>query len=512
MHGGEPHGAVPRTQPTCVDTNVTELAANPAGTGPPAGPGSVVGGVEVVEPGGTEVVDPPAGVGLVDVELPVVLADLVAVEHPAAPRRRTASPTAMGPATRRRPGPVLDVTGSSVAGRSPHGTAEAARPLKVGRPRVDILTVRTTAQARRTMFGLLAMFGLGATTVLPSSGARADSATPVSVTAANAGWFDAIGFHDGASTNYYTGATGQADFHGGRVRSFFVFDLSGVSGQVVSAQLSARSYSGTGAPAMLSLYDVSTTPAALATTADAATQIFDDLGSGTVLGSAAVTDPTAATITVPLSVDGVSALQAALGGTFALGGDYAPGSTVEQDIFGSTGGGNGPGVVHPLSDVQLLLDVAPPGTTTTTTAVAPTTTTTAAALPTSTTTPPPTTAPAPTTARATTTTRAATRAAASGTSSTVARVATSTTRPRTTSSTTLAATTTTTSTATAAPTASPVPTTAAPTTTTLGPTRPTSTDGTSLVAMVTGPDGALAAAGVVVLGAFLLLRRRHTRP
>jgi hypothetical protein len=37
VHGAWEHGAVPRTNASCVETNVTEAAANPLGTGPPAG-------------------------------------------------------------------------------------------------------------------------------------------------------------------------------------------------------------------------------------------------------------------------------------------------------------------------------------------------------------------------------------------------------------------------------------------------------------------------------------------
>ncbi len=211
---------------------------------------------------------------------------------------------------------------------------------------------------------------------------------PTSVPATNTGWYDATGFHDGLNTNYATGSTGLAAFHGGRVRSFFVFDMSGVSGNVVSAEFSARSYGGDGVSDTFTLYDVSTPAGTLAATATGATQIFDDLGSGTILGAAMVPDPAAPTVTVPLSGAGVAALQTALGDTFEVGGDYAPGVTTSQHIFDATGGGNGGGTTHPLSDVQLVVTLAPLSTTTTTmstttTVVSPTTT-----APPTTTTPP----------------------------------------------------------------------------------------------------------------------------
>src|SRR5699024_7114950 len=43
VHGACEHGAVPRTNASCGETNVTDVAANPPGTGPPAG--CVAGGV-----------------------------------------------------------------------------------------------------------------------------------------------------------------------------------------------------------------------------------------------------------------------------------------------------------------------------------------------------------------------------------------------------------------------------------------------------------------------------------
>lgn len=339
-------------------------------------------------------------------------------------------------------------------------------------------------QRRRAVLGLLGVLtglilaggGLGT----PPAGAS----TPVAVPTVNAGWFDATGFHDGNSTNYITGSTGLAGFHGGRLRSFFVFDLSGLSGQVVSADLSLQSYGGAGGPNTLTLYDVSTPPATLAATANGATQIFDDLGSGTSLGAVAVPDPTVSQITVPLSAAGLTAVQSRLGGTLAVGGDYAPGATTQQNVFESTGGGNGPGDSHPLTDVQLTVTMAPSPTTT---APAPTTTTTRATVvpttvaPTTSALPHGTSAPATTVRARSSPTAAGPRAAPAPTAApqeavptTVAAVTASSTTPATAS--TIVAT----------------------------PTR-------SVAASDTGRDGAIAVGGVLVLGAaFLLLRSRLT--
>ena len=51
MHGACEQGAVPSTKASCVDTNVTDVAVNPLGTGPPGGAGIM--GVPGVTDGAT---------------------------------------------------------------------------------------------------------------------------------------------------------------------------------------------------------------------------------------------------------------------------------------------------------------------------------------------------------------------------------------------------------------------------------------------------------------------------
>ena len=299
-------------------------------------------------------------------------------------------------------------------------------------------------------------------------------AGPVAIGAVNAGWFDATGFHAEWNTSYGVGPTGQEAFHGGRIRNFFVFDLSGLTGQVVSAELSAPSYGGHGGPAVLTLYDVSTPPATLGPTVEGAIQVFDDLGSGATYGAVTVADPMASMITVPLSTTGVTALQAGVGRTFAMGGDYAPGETTRHSLFHQSED-------HPPSDVRLLVTLAPASTTTV--SVAPTTTATPTTVPrpgaaTTVTSPPTARAAAP---KATALTTAATRAFPSTTAG------------------------------------SPTTTETTATTATTAATPPTSTvhsGGRVVLAGSSGEDGAgaggIAVGGFLVLGAFLLLRWKFT--
>ena len=60
VHGAFAHGAVPRTNASSVETNVTEVAANPIGTGPPDGTATVDVLAAVAGAAGVEEAAPPA--------------------------------------------------------------------------------------------------------------------------------------------------------------------------------------------------------------------------------------------------------------------------------------------------------------------------------------------------------------------------------------------------------------------------------------------------------------------
>ena len=203
------------------------------------------------------------------------------------------------------------------------------------------------------MVGLVALLAAATTAVVGTSVPAALATPPAGVVATATGWFDQTGFHDALNDNYSVGNV--TPLPAGRLRNFFVFDLSGVTGDVVSVTLSAANYGGVGPPATLTLYDVATPAATLTATATGATGVFADLGSGTVYGSLAVANPNASPLSVPFNPSGVTAVQAAAGRTFAIGGDYAPAAVVADSVFGSTGSDFG----HPKSDVQLLVTTRP---------------------------------------------------------------------------------------------------------------------------------------------------------
>src|SRR5262249_13911155 len=97
------------------------------------------------------------------------------------------------------------------------------------------------------------------------------------------GWYDSTGFHDAGNKNYITGNL-PPGFH-----DYFVFNLSGVSGPIVSAQLRAfnpsNGYSGPAGGLTLNLFDVSTGIADLEASHFGRVDIYNDLGSGTNFGS-----------------------------------------------------------------------------------------------------------------------------------------------------------------------------------------------------------------------------------
>jgi hypothetical protein len=85
VHGLAEHGAVPRTNASSAETNVTEVAANPLGTGPPAG---MLAGLVVAVPVAAGVL----AAGVVDAALCPPVAVDAAVEVAPAPELAVPQP------------------------------------------------------------------------------------------------------------------------------------------------------------------------------------------------------------------------------------------------------------------------------------------------------------------------------------------------------------------------------------------------------------------------------------
>ena len=145
------------------------------------------------------------------------------------------------------------------------------------------------------------------------------------LSAVDTGWYNNSGFHDPTNPNYIVGE-GVGVPTPPLFRDFFIFDLSSLAGQTV---LSARlvlynpndGYFSTNTTETFALFDVTTDIAVLQAGGAGLTSIYDDLGSGTSYGSRFVGEATEGTpVFTTLNADGVTAVNAALGGSFAIGG------------------------------------------------------------------------------------------------------------------------------------------------------------------------------------------------
>jgi hypothetical protein len=193
--------------------------------------------------------------------------------------------------------------------------------------------------------GAFILFGFGTLT------ARADSVT---LNATNTGFYTNSGFHDATNANYVTGQFGGIQTH-----SFFVFDLSSVTGNVTGATIRISfpdlGYFSNDPSETFGLYDVSTPITSLIASNAGATGTFADLASGTLYGTTTVQE-TASGMTVSFNLN--AAAIAALNGNhsmFAFGGALTSlNGALDQYLFGGTGD---------FSDiVQLALTTSPTAT------------------------------------------------------------------------------------------------------------------------------------------------------
>lgn len=161
---------------------------------------------------------------------------------------------------------------------------------------------------------------LGAACALSFLAASASAAT-LTINSFDNGRYIADGSHSPNNTNIFAGE----NFNGG-FRNFFAFDLSAINGHVVSATLTIFSQNGVYINSSnTASYIVSDVVTSLSTLLDGTggTAAYADLGSGTQYGSTTVSTPGSTgrmpAVVVNLS-GGISDINSALGGSFALGG------------------------------------------------------------------------------------------------------------------------------------------------------------------------------------------------
>lgn len=163
------------------------------------------------------------------------------------------------------------------------------------------------------------------TTLFLMLAAGGATASTVTVDAVGQGWYRASGEHVQGNPNIFIGLTRSQTHH-----SFLRFDLAGITDSVSAADVVFVAGNGTqlaSGAGELSLFAVTTALAELgidSPVGSAAGQaIHGDLGSGTVLGSVGFTNVAGAgmpELVVPFGLDGLLALNDAIGGGFAVGG------------------------------------------------------------------------------------------------------------------------------------------------------------------------------------------------
>ena len=164
--------------------------------------------------------------------------------------------------------------------------------------------------------------------------------TNLVINSANSGWYDSTGNHTASNPNYVVG-----DYIGpGTItHNYFVFNLPGLSSQLVDAELLLNSYTGLSPTGFetYQLYDVTNSIIVLTNNASGATNIYADLGSGVVYGGRNVYVSESGFIaSIPLNGRFVAAAQANSGGRIALGGALTslnPAPTLEY-LFGFSSG------------------------------------------------------------------------------------------------------------------------------------------------------------------------------
>jgi len=133
------------------------------------------------------------------------------------------------------------------------------------------------------------------------------------------GWWDETGYHTSFSIATVVGYYSSTQY---MYNSYFVFDLSGITGDKTGARLrlELQLYTSGDLSETFSVYDVSTDAATLKADDTGQTAIFNDLQTGEVYGTFEVTAGDVGTIIeIPLSAEALSDINTAAGGFFAVG-------------------------------------------------------------------------------------------------------------------------------------------------------------------------------------------------
>ena len=138
------------------------------------------------------------------------------------------------------------------------------------------------------------------------------------------GWYFETGWHDHGISNYFTGDCGSCGPNNGQYNSFFVFNVP-LDILITSASLSignpVNGYASPNPSETLSFWDVTTDIATLTASQTTRTDIYSDLGSGTLYGSRSVNAATDGTqVVTSLNSAAITALNGARNHQIAIGG------------------------------------------------------------------------------------------------------------------------------------------------------------------------------------------------
>lgn len=171
-------------------------------------------------------------------------------------------------------------------------------------------------------------------TALCLTSATAARATTIAISNSDSGWYDDTGFHDPTNANYVAGqyVLGNDTF---TQNDFFTFDLSSLAGQnVVSAKLQLFAYD-ISSDGNYRTFNVTTPIASLTAGGSGLVGTYADLGSGPLYGQTGVTMAQSNTlITFDLNAAAVAAINAGVGGMFAIGGSYIGNGSTDDYVFG----------------------------------------------------------------------------------------------------------------------------------------------------------------------------------
>jgi hypothetical protein len=159
----------------------------------------------------------------------------------------------------------------------------------------------------------------------------------VTLDSTDTGWWDENGDNTPGNTNYLTGLY-SADLY----NSFYVFNLSGITQPIASAELGiynpTSGYTSSNPSETLGFFDVSTPIASLEAGGAGQTSIYQDLGTGVSYGTTTVSAADdGETVTSSLDAAAISAMNADLANQFAIGGSLTS-PTVGGYVFGFSGG------------------------------------------------------------------------------------------------------------------------------------------------------------------------------